>query len=116
MKIGASNYDVFPCVVRSGEKTKITVNPCGECAAFENGVRYTVSLLPMEHSEVTYIPNGNISDSRSCYDQITAVPENGIISFEYIFEDEQQWAIDIYPGVSGKAFALFCIFRFRRFI
>ena len=97
MKIGVSNYDVFPCVVRSGEKTKVTVNPCGECAAFENGVRYTVSLLPMEHSEVTYIPNGNISDSRSCYDQITAVPENGIISFEYIFEDEQQWAIDIYP-------------------
>lgn len=108
MKIGASNYDVFPCVVRSGEKTKVTVSPCGECAAFEDGVRYTVSVLPAEHSEITYIPNGNISDSRGCYDKITAVPKHGVISFEYIFEDEQQWALDIYPGADeGSAVRFF---------
>lgn len=102
MSIGISNYEIFPCVVKSGKKQKITIKPCGEGAKFDDGNEYIISILPMEHSSVTYIPGGNISNSRDKYDSVCARPVNGVIGFEYSFEDEQQWAIDIYTDGDTK--------------
>lgn len=102
MSIGISNYEIFPCVVKSGEKQKITIKPCGECAKFDDGKEYTVSVLPMENSFVTYIPDGNVSYSWDKYDSVCARPVNGVLSFEYSFADEQQWAIDVYTDGDTK--------------
>lgn len=110
MSVGISNYEVFPCVILSEKKQRITIKPCGDAAKFEDGTEYTVSILPTEHSEVTYILDSNVSESWDRYDKITVKPQNGVISFEYIFEDEQQWAIDVYRDGDTKQLKRFFVY------
>ena len=98
------------CVILSEKKQRVTIKPCGDAAKFEDGTEYTVSILPTEHSEVTYILDSNVSESWDRYDKITVKPQNGVISFEYIFEDEQQWAIDVYRDGDTKQLKRFFVY------
>lgn len=110
MPINAYNYEIFPCVVLSGKKQKIIIKPCGKYAKFEDETEYTLSLLPMEHSEFTYIPGGNSCENCEEYEKIVVKSKNGIITFEYIFEDEQQWAVDVYSDGGAKFLNRFFVY------
>lgn len=110
MPLNISNYEIFPCVVLSGKKQRITIKACGEAARFEDGTEYTVSVLPMEHSDVTYIPDGNVSKCWDRYDMIKVKAQNGVIAFDYAFEDEQQWAVDVYTNGDTKNIKRFFVY------
>ncbi len=89
MKLLLENYTVFPCVVRSGENTTVTIAPKGKHAAFEAGRAYTVRLMPMEHS-IEPLPN-------TAFPSVTVTPVDGVLRFSYVFTGEERYQIRVLP-------------------
>lgn len=94
MSLSLSSYEIKPKVVKCGAVQTIAVLPVGECARFDNEEKYTVTIMPMEHSDDTYIED-SLYEMPGLFHELELKPENGILTFEYSFDEEQEWTIDV---------------------
>ena len=106
MAIGLSNHEVYPRVVRCGVPQTVSIVPVGNIAKFNDEWVYNIGIVPTECSEETYIENERIPET------IKVKPQNGVITFTYTFEDEQEWALllapEIYP-TSIRKYSLYSV-------
>ena len=100
MAIGLSNHELYPRVVRCGCPQTVSIVPVGEVAKFNDEWVYNIGIVPTACSEETYIEHERMTNI------IKVKPENGVITFTYTFEDEQEWALllapEIYPNSIRK--------------
>lgn len=95
MSFNATNYEIIPCVVKSDQEQTITILPRGDHARFDDSLNYIVKFTPMECCNVSH---SIVELGTANYDEITVMPINGVISFTYCFQDEQEWIITINPN------------------
>ena len=91
MAIGLSNHELYPRVVRAGVPSTVSIVPVGTRARFDDNQIYNVGIVPMECSTDTYIEHERDTVI------VKAQPKDGIISFTYTYEGEQEWAILLAP-------------------
>lgn len=84
-----ADYEVFPSVVKCGEKSLITITPRGDHAHFKDGLIYTVKFVPTEFCNVHY----ELSRFEGNFNIVEVRPVNGAIIFTYCFTEEQEWSI-----------------------
>lgn len=81
------DFQIFPAVVRNGEKTKITITPTGEHTLFYDDYEYIVEIWPAEHTT---------DHLDACaINKFSLRPINGKLIFFETFYGEQQFAIKI---------------------
>ncbi len=85
-------YNVFPSVVMAGRKSKIVIVPKIEKYNF-NETEYILTVIPMEKRDVKRNPAYRIDISD--FNQLKISPKDGILSFEYDFQSEQEYGIYI---------------------
>ncbi len=82
-----ASFRVEPLVVRAGQESIVTIKPMGRQARFEDGVSYTVRILPME---LLRPENYNWPLK---FDTLTLQPEDGKLVIHYTFTEEQEWKL-----------------------
>lgn len=93
MKFEQRRFSVFPSIVPAGKPITITIKGHGDFYRFFDDVNYLVKIVPKERRD--YVINEDFDVSKQECHIIDAVCNNGILSFEYCFEDEQEWAISV---------------------
>ena len=84
MKTQLVYYDVFPKVVPCGRETTVHIRPLNRHARFDKDVYY-VHVIPADQRTLdVYHPDYPVLEVR---------PEDGCISFSYVFEHEQAYTI-----------------------
>lgn len=101
-----ADYFVFPSVVPANKPSTIHILPSGDHAAFEDGVPYTIELIPMECFNVPYCLDRFSAE----YETRTAVAHNGALCFTYTFLGEQEWSVAVFPAKDPERRKLFHIF------
>lgn len=101
-----ADYFVFPSVVLAGRSTEIQILPRGAHAAFQDGVSYTVLLIPMECFNVPY----RLDRFSAEYDTLEVLPKQGVLRFTYAFEGEQEWSVAVFQTEAPEQRKLFHIF------
>ena len=95
-------FDVFPRIVRAGQKTTITVKPQFDHCRFADDAAYQATVVPLQ---------GLTGQTRPQKPpEITVTPQNGMLHIPYHFESEQEYALLIAP-TSGDAIARVPEFR-----
>jgi hypothetical protein len=79
---GRTNFEVVPCIVRSGETIEIVIHPLSEDAAFASGRTYVVTYTPMEDQ-------GSFSAFGARYEPAFRVTD-GELRITQCFEGEQE--------------------------
>ena len=90
MKTELHNYDIFPKVIPSKKKSRITVRPLGGHAEFRQGASYTVAVCPLDEGAKSEYPG-----RPNFFEFETAPDPDGSISFEFDFFSEQQYYVRI---------------------
>ncbi len=92
-----NSYRIMPGVVKTGEKHKITISPTNAWKEFKSDVTYRVQILPSTRNQrgVTRVPD------RTMF--VNGV--DGCISFEYFFEKEEEYFVNLFIGEEKKKFA-----------
>jgi len=99
MKTELANYCVSPKIIRSGVPTEVTIKPLGAHAAFAEDW-YSIQMIPMTASR----------EPAYDYDvQKVSVGDGGSLSFQYVFNGEQEYIIRLFKPTDvkfkpGKAF------------
>lgn len=101
-----ADYFVFPSVVLANMPATIRILPRGDHATFEEGVCYTIQLIPMECFNVPYC----LDHFEAEYETRTAFAHEGSLSFSYTFLEEQEWSIAVFPSQSPEKRKLFHVF------
>lgn len=83
-----SFYQAIPRTVRAGVPQTVKIYPVGRSMQFDDGVEYTVKLIPMECYEQSRI-------RPAVFDTQTLHSENGVLTVSYTFDGEQEWIISI---------------------
>ena len=95
-------YDVFPRIVRAGQKQVLSVRPLFGHVRFEAGREYTLSLLPCEGVDGQV---GWVEPQRW-----TLAPQDGTLQVECEFGGEQEYVLALeLPGKPPVAFHLFAL-------
>ena len=93
MAIGLSNHEVYPRVVRCGCPQTVSIVPVGTVAKFNDEWVYNIGIVPTECSDQTYI------EQERAVDTIKVKPVDGVITFTYTFDEEQEWALLLAPEI-----------------
>ena len=88
-KRSLSKYSITPKLIRIGVLENIKITPIGKHMLFDDNTEYTVTVVPMEMYDETYIEQSIQFDSFKLHS------ENGVLSFSYTFPEEQEWIISI---------------------
>ena len=88
-KISLSKYSVTPKLLRSGITETVTVKPLGNGLKFDDTKEYTVTFVPMEIYDDTYI------ERPVEFDSVRVRSVDGVITVSYAFEGEQEWVISV---------------------
>ena len=104
MAIGLSNHELYPRVVRAGVPSTVSIVPVGTRARFDDSQIYNVGIVPIECSTDTYIEHERDTVI------IKAQPKDGVISFTYTFEDEQEWAILLAPEANPTSIRKYAVY------
>lgn len=86
MKTENRYFDIHPRVVPAGRRTTVTIHPRFAHAAFQSDKTYEIHLFPAE-----YYP----AASREAVTQTSASPQDGSIEVIHLFEDEQEYILEI---------------------
>ena len=107
------NYEVFPSVVKAGEKTKVTVSSIGKKFSFDDEA-YRVRFIPYEFSTVDhYKDDFKVNAARRAYegyDEQIVKPVDGRLEVEYTFTREQEWTLSVNPVDDEKFVIDFPVF------
>jgi predicted metal-dependent phosphoesterase TrpH len=87
MKTVLEYYEVYPKIFPVGKKEGIQVRPLGDHAEFSEKIVYSAVMVPM--NEI------NLNDKEHPYEQYELAPKDGILSLEYCFKTEGQYALII---------------------
>lgn len=100
------DYEVFPKILKCGEKSRICIRPLGRHAAFDENAEYWIAFMPMEAS---IEPIGYNE-----YPHTVKKQENGRLIFEHVFEGEQEHIIKVFklPDTpeNGKPIGIFHVY------
>lgn len=93
-----TNYRLTPSVVKSKEKTKITITPLGENSEFFEGLEYEIQIWGTETA----------MDSLGGpeFDSITLKSQDGKLTFNYTFDCEQQYSLKLIQPKNMKEYYL----------
>lgn len=103
-EISLSKYNVTPRIVRAGESTEISISALGKGirhdpigvrlfgagAGFYDTDEYTVTFIPMEMYDGTYVECDNVE-----FDSVKVYPKDGVITVKYTFYEEQEWILSV---------------------
>ena len=109
MKLDHLYYDIYPRIVKSGVKSKITIKPKGRHAAFTLN-EYAAAIIALSGI------NDLIKEKDKYFSEFTVPyinikPENGNLIFETTFETEQEYSIVLYSTENcAKPLAHFSIY------
>ena len=86
MKTVLHDYDIYPKIIGTGNKTGITIRPLGQHAAFTE-----------EPQRVTVVPmNGTLRNlPGAAYPEYAVAPENGLLTFTHHFQKEGEYMVVI---------------------
>lgn len=101
-----ADYFVFPSVVLANAPSTIQILPRGDHAAFDEGLTYTIQLIPMECFNVPYCLDRFSAE----YETRTAVAQDGALRFTYTFLEEQEWSVAVFPVDRPEERKVFHIF------
>lgn len=87
------HFDISPTVVPAGKRTTVTLKGHGGYHAFYDDLDYQVRIIPKEKRDYLINDDFNIDEYANECNIVDAVCKDGVLSFEYTFEGEQEWAI-----------------------
>jgi len=91
------NFRIFPSVIESNKESTLQIVSNDANFLFFDDLTYKIEVHPMEENDVPY---GDRLHLLSYYDQhrktYEVKPQNGVISFSYFFQGEQEWRIHIF--------------------
>jgi hypothetical protein len=87
MKMELAYYEIFPKIIQSGVRTKITIRPLGKHAEFKDDAEYMVMFLPMDES------NESLDTE---YDSLILRSDDGSLYFDYEFSGEQAYIVRVF--------------------
>lgn len=93
MKTELAYYDIYPKVLLAHSRAGIAIRPLGAHAAFEDALEYTVSVIPMNET--------NLNDRGRPYPAYQIKPHEGSLFLSHEFGAEGQYQIVITPGDDG---------------
>ena len=93
MKFSQRRCTISPAVVPAGKTTTVTIKGHGELIRFFDDVEYTVKIVPREHKD--YCINDDLNIFAINFNTVKAKVKDGVLSFDYLFEGEQEWSISI---------------------
>ncbi len=90
MNKGLYFYSIMPGVVEVGKKTKVTISPKDTGRRFSSDIKYRLLILPSTRNMrgVTKVPERTIYLNG----------ENGCLSFEFLYDKEEEYFISIFVG------------------
>ena len=97
MKPILHNYDIYPKVVLSDVKNRITIKPLGDHAAFESGKEYTIKIFKVNEANPSVYPErgGRLS--------LTVIPdEDGCLVFEAALTGESEHFVNVHKSGEDK--------------
>jgi hypothetical protein len=94
-------YEIFPKVLPVGEAAEINIRPLGAHAAFDSGVEYEITILPLKEN-LEPDDGGEALFPYSKYDWLTPVHDNGRLKFTFLFKREQEYYIRLYKKSDVK--------------
>jgi hypothetical protein len=89
LDIALAYFDAFPKIFRAHKTGTITISPRGLHAVFADGVPYTVTVIPMNET--------NLNDMERPYPVYELLPRGGTLSFTHNFGDEGQYTLLVKP-------------------
>ena len=96
------DYELFPFLLKSGESSKIRIRPLGRHAAFDADATYLARFMPMDESIEPL--------EEDEYPGVYLRPEDGCLSFEHVFEGEQEHCIRVFRLPSAKPLGTFRVY------
>ena len=95
MKFEQRRYTLSPTVVPTGKPVTVTLKGHGDHYRFFDDIEYEVRLIPKEKRD--YLINEDF-DIRNFADEcniVDAYSKDGVLHFEYTFEGEQEWVLQL---------------------
>lgn len=93
MKFIQRRYSISPAIVPSGKSTTVTIKGHGQYHRFFDDVEYIVRVIPKEEKDYSIDDDLNIFAIE--FNTVKAKVQDGVLSFDYIFRGEQEWAISV---------------------
>jgi len=93
MKWEQRRFIVSPSVVPTGKPVTVTIKGYGDYFRFFDDITYIVKLIPKEKRD--YIINDDFNINADECNTVKAHSKDGVLSFEYTFEGEQEWKIQL---------------------
>jgi hypothetical protein len=93
LKVELANYDIFPKVILAHGIASVTVRPLGAHAVFQDNIPYTVTVAPMNDT--------NMNDKDRNYHAYSIKARDGLIVFTHQFGAEGQYNVVIEPVDKG---------------
>ena len=93
------DYDIYPKVVLEGKGTDIHIRPMSPALAFEQDRDYEIEILPT---------TGSLEGTDQAYPRIAVHPRDGVLSFFWAFEGEQEYFIRLHRTDRDRPFLCEC--------
>lgn len=93
-------FEVFPSVVKAGERTKITIIPKHPRYYFKED-EYKVKVVPKERRDLPR--NEEYRVEKNTFSELIAKNEDGKLVFSYDFMDEQEYRIIVFLKEDGSS-------------
>ena len=93
MKEFKRRFTITPSVVPCGKTVTLTIKGHGEYYRFFDDVEYTVRVIPREYKD--YSIDDDLKVFHVNYNTVKADAHNGVLSFDYKFEGEQEWSVSV---------------------
>ncbi len=91
MRTDLHYYDIYPKVFPAGKEVEISIKPLGAHVDFQKDREYFISINPLEDGNPSHYTARNNKITPEC-----KIGDNGILTFKYNFETEQQYYIRLY--------------------
>ena len=80
-------YEIWPKIVPAGKKTTMYIVPEGRAHYFFEGEEYDLTIIPVNGDELDY------HSAPITHVKKTLVASNGVLTFDYAFQSEQEHLI-----------------------